>query len=53
VLVVVDADRLARVETEAALVRRFEPDYRVVSADSSTTGLAVLERLSSDGEDVG
>jgi thioredoxin reductase (NADPH) len=52
VLVVVDADRLARVETEAALVRRFEPDYRVVSADSSTTGLAVLERLSSDGEDV-
>jgi thioredoxin reductase (NADPH) len=52
VLVVVDADRLARIETEAALVRRFEPDYRVVSADSPTTGLAVLERLSSNGEDV-
>jgi CheY-like chemotaxis protein len=38
--------------TEAALVRRFEPDYRVVSADSPTTGLAALERLASDGEDV-
>jgi thioredoxin reductase (NADPH) len=52
VLVVVDADRMARMETEAALVRRFEPDYRVVSADSPTTGLAALEQLSSNGEDV-
>lgn len=51
-LVVVDADRPARVETETALVRRFEPDYRVVSADSPTTGLAALEQLASDGEDV-
>ena len=38
--------------TEAALVRRFEPDYRVVTADSGSTGLAVLERLASNGEDV-
>jgi thioredoxin reductase (NADPH) len=52
VLVVVDADRLARVETETALVRRFEPDYRVVSADSPSTGLAVLKQLASNGEDV-
>ena len=48
-LVVVDADRQARMATEAALVRRFEPDYRVVSADSPTTGLEALERLASDG----
>ena len=52
VLVVVDADRQARTTTEAALVRRFEPDYRVVTADSATAGLAALEGLASDGEDV-
>jgi CheY-like chemotaxis protein len=52
VLVVVDADRQARMATEAALVRRFEPDFRVVTADSPTTGLAALEGLASDGEDV-
>jgi thioredoxin reductase (NADPH) len=52
VLVVVDADRQACITTEAALVRRFEPDYRVVTADSTSTGLAVLERLAGDGEDV-
>jgi CheY-like chemotaxis protein len=39
-------------ETEAALVRRFEPDYRVVSAESPSTGLAVLEQLAHNGEDV-
>jgi len=38
--------------TEAALVRRFEPDYRVVTADSATAGLAALEGLASDGEGV-
>jgi thioredoxin reductase (NADPH) len=52
VLVVVDADRQARMTTEAALVRRFEPDYRVVTADSATAGLGALQRLASDGEDV-
>ncbi len=51
-LVVVDADRQARLTTEAALVRRFGPDYRIVTADSPSTGLAVLERLASDGEGV-
>lgn len=30
--------------TEAALIRRFEPDYRVMTADSPSTGLAMLER---------
>ena len=38
--------------TESALVRRFEPDYRVVAADSSTSALAALERLASQGEEV-
>ena len=52
VLVVVDADQQARMETEAALVRRFEPDYRVVSAESPSTGLAALEQLAHNGEDV-
>jgi diacylglycerol O-acyltransferase len=52
VLVVVDADQQARMETEAALVRRFEPDYHVVTADSPTTGLAALEGLASHDEDV-
>jgi thioredoxin reductase (NADPH) len=52
VLVVVDADREARLATEAALVRRFGPDYRVVTADSDTAGLAELEQLASNGEDV-
>jgi hypothetical protein len=52
VLVVVDADQQARMETEEALVRRFEPDFRLVTADSPTTGLAALEGLASDGEDV-
>ena len=51
-LVVVDADQQARMETEAALVRRFEPDYRVVSAESPSTGLAALEQLAHNGEDV-
>jgi hypothetical protein len=34
VLVIVDADHQASLVTEAALVRRFEPDYRKVTADS-------------------
>ena len=42
VLVVVDADRQDRMATESALVRRFEPDYRVVTAESSTSALAAL-----------
>jgi thioredoxin reductase (NADPH) len=42
-LVIVDADPQARSATEAVLVRRFDPDYHIVTADSATTGLAVLE----------
>ena len=38
--------------TEAALVRRFEPDYRVMTADAPATGLATLEGLASDDVDV-
>jgi thioredoxin reductase (NADPH) len=52
VLVVVDADRQERIATEAALVRRFGPDYRVVTAGSPSAGLAALERLADQGEDV-
>ena len=35
VLFIVDADREARIATESALLRRFEPDYRVLTADSA------------------
>jgi thioredoxin reductase (NADPH) len=52
VLVVVDSDEQARLATEGALARRFEPDYRVASADSAATGLAVLDRLAAHGDDV-
>jgi thioredoxin reductase (NADPH) len=38
--------------TEAALIRRFEPDYRIMTAESPSTGLAMLERLASEGEDI-
>jgi thioredoxin reductase (NADPH) len=51
-LVIVDTDPQSRAATEGALVRRFGPDYRVVSADSPTTGLLALERLATHGEDV-
>jgi thioredoxin reductase (NADPH) len=52
VLVIVDADRQACRATEEALVLRFEPDYRVVTADSPTTGLAALKKLASQGAQV-
>jgi CheY-like chemotaxis protein len=51
-LVVVDPNRRARTATEAALVRRFEPDYRVITTESAETGLATLQRLATDNEDV-
>jgi CheY-like chemotaxis protein len=44
--------RRPRSATEAVLVRRFEPDYHIVTADSATTGLAVLEKLASQGAEV-
>jgi thioredoxin reductase (NADPH) len=52
VLVIVDGDTQARSATEAVLVRRFEPDYHIVTADSATTGLAVSEKLASQGAEV-
>ena len=52
VLVIVDADPQARSATEAVLARRFDPDYHIVTADSATTGLAVLEKLASQGAEV-
>ena len=52
VLVIVDADPQARSATEAVLVRRFDPDYHIVTADSATTGLAVLEKLARQGAEV-
>jgi thioredoxin reductase (NADPH) len=52
VLFVVDADPEARAATEAALVRRFGLDYRVVTADTPESGLAALERLARHGGEV-
>lgn len=52
VLFIVDADRETRVATESALLRRFTPDYRVLTADSPEAGLAALERLAQQGEEV-
>jgi thioredoxin reductase (NADPH) len=52
VLFIVDADRQARIATESALIRRFAPDYRVLSADSPEAGLEGLRRLARRGEEV-
>ncbi len=51
-LVIVDSDQQARLATAEAPARRFEPDYRVISADSAAAGLTALQRLAADGEDV-
>ncbi len=51
-LLIVDADQNARVATETALLRRFAPDYRVLTADSSEAALDLLERLAQRGEEV-
>jgi thioredoxin reductase (NADPH) len=52
VLFIVDADREARIATESALIRRFAPDYRVLTADTPEAGLEGLERLAHRGEEV-
>jgi thioredoxin reductase (NADPH) len=52
VLVVVDADAAERATTAAALARRFEPDYRVLTADSAAAGLRVLQGLAASGDAV-
>jgi hypothetical protein len=45
VLVVLDADRQARLTTESALVRRFEPDYRAGGVRRRRRSVRVVERL--------
>ena len=52
VLFVVDSDLQARARTEAALTRRFGPDYSVLLAESASSGLAALERLAAAGTPV-
>ena len=52
VIVIVDADEHARAATEAALVRRFGADYRVLAAESAEAGLATLEQLAQQGDEV-
>jgi thioredoxin reductase (NADPH) len=52
VVFIVDADPAARAAAEAALVRRFGADYRVLAADSAAAGLAALEGLARRGEAV-
>jgi thioredoxin reductase (NADPH) len=52
VLYVVDADPAARAVTESALARRFNADYRVMTADAPQAGLATLARLADRGDQV-
>lgn len=49
VLLIVDADPQARIATESALLRRFAPDYRVLTASSPEAGIEGLERLAQQG----
>jgi thioredoxin reductase (NADPH) len=52
VLFVADADGEARAAAESALLRRFAPDYRVLTADSAQAGLDALARLAHQGDEV-
>jgi thioredoxin reductase (NADPH) len=52
VLFVADADPEARRVTECALLRRFAPDYRVVTAGSADSALETLQGLAHRGERV-
>src|SRR5919199_4129665 len=52
VIVIVDADPEARAAAEAALLRRFGPDYRVLAAESADAGLEDVQRLAQRGDDV-
>jgi len=52
VLLLVDADPTARAALEAALLRRFGADYRVMAAGSPEAGLASLTELAQRGEAV-
>src|SRR5262245_17788856 len=52
VLFIADTDETARVAIESVLLRRFAPDYRVLTAESAETGLDVLDRLARQGDEV-
>ena len=52
VLFVADGDVHDRDVLEAALVRRFGADYRVVTAATAAEGLQALQHLAQDGDDV-
>jgi thioredoxin reductase (NADPH) len=52
VIIIVDADQQARTATEAALVRRFGADYRVLASDSAEATLDTLEQLAQRGDEV-
>jgi thioredoxin reductase (NADPH) len=52
VLFIADADREARLAIQSSLLRRFGPDYQVLTADSSQAGLDALARLAHQGDEV-
>lgn len=52
VMLLVDADLVASVALEAALLRRFGSDYRVMTAASWEVGIAALSGLAERGEAV-
>ena len=52
VLLVVDANAADLATTEAALTRRFGPDFRVRTADTAAAGLAAMEELTRNGDQV-
>jgi thioredoxin reductase (NADPH) len=52
VIVLVDADAEALERTGDELRRRYDPDYRVVSAGGPADGIARLEALREEGEEV-
>jgi len=52
VLFIADAKERARDATASALVRRFSPDYRIVTADSAESALDSLAGLAGHGDPV-
>lgn len=52
VVFIVDTDEAGRVATVSALRRRFGSDYRVMAADSAEAGLAGLEKLAQQDEEM-
>jgi thioredoxin reductase (NADPH) len=52
VLFIADANQVARESIASALLRRFAPDYQVVTAVSAETGIEALERMAHQGHEV-